>query len=33
MCDAAIDMNGLAWAVRAEATEIAALGQTAVLSA
>jgi uncharacterized protein YjaZ len=33
MCDAAIDMNGLAWAVRAEATEIAALGQTAALSA
>jgi len=33
MCEPAIDANGLAWAMRAEATEIVSLGQAAVLTA
>ncbi len=33
MCEAAIAMHGLAWAVRADALEIAALGRSAALTA
>jgi hypothetical protein len=33
MCDAAIAANGLAWCVRAAATEIAALAQAEAMSA
>jgi hypothetical protein len=33
MCEPAIEANGLAWAVRAEASEIVSLGQAAVLTA
>jgi len=33
LCDAAIDANGLAWAVRAAAAEITALGESAAMTA
>jgi hypothetical protein len=33
LCEPAIGMNGLAWAVRADAAEIAALGQAAAMTA
>jgi hypothetical protein len=33
LCEAAVASNGLAWAVRANATEIAALGQAAAMIA
>jgi len=33
MCEPAVSANGLAWAVRAGAAEIAALGQAAAMTA
>ena len=33
LCEPAIGMNGLAWAIRADAAEIAALGQAAAMTA